>query len=413
MRRFILSAVTDSELLPSGTTLLERIELLCRSGVRRIVLREKGMPDRDYSEISDDFVRICREKCVIPVISHRIDMAKDLGTELQLSMDEMRRYSRYVKGLDVCVSVHSIEEAIEAESLGASSLTAGHIFATDCKKGVPERGVGFLKDVVKSVGIPVYAIGGIDLDVIEDVYSAGASGVCLMSTMMNSPEQHISEIVKKCFDINKPIFDKGCLALYAITDSRWLGPKEKISDKVEQAILGGATIVQLREKNADRKRIITEGKECLSVCRSYGVPLIINDDVSIAVEIGADGIHLGQDDPVDSIGDYGGIVGMSAHNPMEANDAFDRSADYIGCGAVFSTSTKGNVSSLGVNGLKEIARTSKLPIVAIGGIDENNIRLLEGTGISGIAVISALFSKDDVKKSSANLRELVREYLNL
>ena len=407
MRPFILTAVTDSSLLPSNISLTERIQKLCELGVRRIVLREKGMPLADYERIAKEFVSVCKKNCVISVISHHKDLAIKLGSnELQLSIDELRDDPSIVtKVRRVCVSVHSVDEAIEAEKLGASSVTAGHIFATDCKKGVPERGLDFLKKVIESVDVPVYAIGGIDLDVIDDVYHTGASGVCLMSTMMNSSEEHISDIVKRCFDINKPSFSSECLALYAVTDSRWLKNDERISAKVEQAILGGATIIQLREKDANRQSFADDGVMCLRVCRSYGIPLIINDDVSVAKEIGADGVHLGQDDlPAREVRKtFNGIIGVSAHDESEAEKAYDDGADYIGCGAVFSTSTKSDTNSLGVDGLKKISFASKLPIVAIGGIDETNVSQLRGIKISGIAVVSAIFSKDDPEKAAKEL----------
>ena len=409
MRRFILTAVTDSSLLPSGVSLTERIETLCRLGVRRIVLREKGMPVPDYEKIAEEFVDVCRRYCVISVISHHKELAIRLGSdELQLSVDELRKDPGIVKKIRrVCVSVHSREEATEAQSLGASSVTAGHIFATDCKKGVPERGLGFLRDVIGSVDIPVYAIGGIDLDVIDETYHTGASGVCLMSTMMNASEDHISHIVRRCFEINRPVFDRGCLALYAVTDSRWLKEGERIASKVEGAILGGATMIQLREKDADERTIIEDGRMCLNVCRSYGIPLIINDDISVAAEIGADGVHLGQDDmPAgEARASYKGIIGVSAHNVEEADRAYEDGADYIGCGAVFSTSTKSNTDPLGIEGLKRITSVSRLPVVAIGGIDGDNIRLLKDTGISGVAVVSAIFSRSDVETAVSRISE--------
>ena len=409
MRRFILSAVTDSFLLPNGTSLTDRMELLCRLGVRRMVLRERNMPLSEYEKTAKEFIAVCRRNSVISVISHRKDIAERYGAdEVQLSITEIREDPKVTERFrNVGVSIHSVEEAKEAESLGASSVTAGHIFTTDCKKGVPERGLDFLKGVVENVDIPVYAIGGIDLDAIDCVYRAGASGACLMSTMMESSPEHISELVKRCHDINRPAFDEGCLALYAITDSRWLRPGEMMASKVEEAILGGATMIQLREKDLGRERLVDEAKECLRVCRSYGVPLIINDDVSVAEEVEADGVHLGQDDIRQLKDDYEGIVGISAHNADEAMRAFELGADYIGCGAVFGTSSKSDTVSLGIDGLKTISKTSKLPIVAIGGIDENNASKLNGTGISGIAVISSIFSKDDVRRATEDLKRIV------
>ena len=409
MRRFILSAVTDSSLLPPGITLLERIGSLCKAGVRRIVLREKGMTDPEYEEIAEQFVRICRGHCVIPVIAHRKYLAVRYDTELQLSMDEIREDPDVVKEVTfVCVSVHSVEEAKEAEALGASSVTAGHIFETDCKKGVPERGLPFLNDVVGSVRIPVYAIGGIDIDVIDPVYGTGASGACLMSTMMKSSEEHIGSLVKKCFEINRPSFKKEYLALYAVTDRKWLKPGEPLASAVEKAILGGATMVQIREKDLDRETFIDEAEQCLRVCRSYGVPMMINDDVSIAADIGADGVHLGQDDvsPAEASESFKGIIGVSAHNADEAISAYEDGADYIGCGAVFSTSTKSDTKALGVDGLRSVAKITRLPMVAIGGINSENAIQLKGSGINGIAVVSAIFSAEDVTEAARELRSI-------
>ena len=409
MRRFILSAVTDSSLLPPGTGLSERIELLCKAGVRRIILREKGMPYQDYRNIAKEFVDVCRKYNVIPVISHHADIAMEHDAELQLSIDEIRANPGIVGKIRyVGVSVHSVDEAKEAESLGASTVTAGHIFKTDCKRGVPERGLMFLKDVIGSVRIPVYAIGGIDIDVIDDVYATSASGVCLMSTMMNSSEEHIHSLVKRCFDINRPVFKKEYLALYAVTDRKWLGPDESLASAVEKAILGGVTMVQIREKDLDRESFISEAEACLKVCRSYGVPMIVNDDVSIASEIGADGVHLGQDDisPKEASKSFGGVIGISAHDADEALKAYDDGADYIGCGAVFSTSTKSDTKALGIEGLKDIVRISKLPMVAIGGIDSRNAYELIGTGIDGIAVVSAIFSAHDITEAAREMRSI-------
>ncbi len=409
MRRFILSAVTDSSLLPPGITLSERIEFLCKAGVRRIVLREKGMPEPEYSKIAEEFVSICRRYCTIPVISHHANIAIEYGTELQLSINELRDDPEIVKKVRyVGVSVHSVDEAKVAESLGASLVTAGHVFETDCKKGVPERGLTFLKDVVNSVKIPVYAIGGIDIDVIDPVYATGASGACLMSTMMNSPEEHVRSLIKRCFDINRPAFKKECLALYAVTDRRWLKPDESLASVVERSILGGVTMVQIREKDLDRSSFISEAEQCLMVCRSYGIPMIINDDVSVASEIGADGVHLGQGDisPKEASRSFEGIIGVSAHNADEAMKAFDDGADYIGCGAVFSTSTKSDTKALGIEGLKGISKISKLPMVAIGGIDSKNAIELKGTEIDGIAVVSAIFSAKDITDAAKELRSI-------
>ena len=194
MRRFILTAVTDSSVFPNGKdVIIARVRLLCELGVRRIVLRERHLSSGEYRPLAERFLEVCVDHDVIPVISHHIEMARELGAqEVQVSIDEFRDDPSMIDRFRrVCVSVHSVDEAVEAESLGASSLTAGHVFDTECKKGTPGRGLEFLKDVIDRVNIPVYAIGGIDLDVIDEVYDTGASGVCLMSTMMSASREHV------------------------------------------------------------------------------------------------------------------------------------------------------------------------------------------------------------------------------
>lgn len=408
-RRFILTAVTDSRLLPEGTTLMERVRMLCDAGVGRIVLREKGMPDDIYAETAEEFVRICRERCVIPVINHRPDVAMALGVDdIQMSIDEIRDDPSLVERFRrVGVSVHSVDEAVEAESLGAESVTAGHIFPTVCKKGVPQRGTRFLMDAVASVDIPVYAIGGIDADVIEKVRNCGASGVCLMSVMMGSPEGHIRRLAQICYDINRPIFLRDTLRLYAVTDRQWLRPGERLAQRVLAAVLGGVTAVQIREKGMPSDRLAEETRECLMVCRQFGVPVFVNDDVSAAIEAGADGVHLGQDDmpASEARARFDGIIGVSASAPEEALKAEADGADYIGCGAVFPTSTKSDADDMGIPRLMRIRMETDVPIVAIGGITSENIGELRDTGIDGVAVVSAIFRPEDSESAAERLSE--------
>lgn len=408
-RRFILTAVTDSRLLPEGNTLMERVRMLCDAGVGRIVLREKGMPDDIYAETAEEFVRICRERCVIPVINHRPDVAMALGVDdIQMSIDEIRDDPSLVERFRrVGVSVHSVDEAVEAESLGAESVTAGHIFPTVCKKGVPQRGTRFLMDAVASVDIPVYAIGGIDADVIEKVRNCGASGVCLMSVMMGSPEGHIRRLAQICYDINRPIFLRDTLRLYAVTDRQWLRPGERLAQRVLAAVLGGVTAVQIREKGMPSDRLAEETRECLMVCRQFGVPVFVNDDISAAIEAGADGVHLGQDDmpASEARARFDGIIGVSASAPEEALKAEADGADYIGCGAVFPTSTKSDADDMGIPGLMRIRMETDVPIVAIGGITSENIGELRDTGIDGVAVVSAIFRPEDSESAAERLSE--------
>ena len=367
------------------------------------------MPDDIYAETAEEFVRICRERCVIPVINHRPDVAMALGVDdIQMSIDEIRDDPSLVERFRrVGVSVHSVDEAVEAESLGAESVTAGHIFPTVCKKGVPQRGTRFLMDAVASVDIPVYAIGGIDADVIEKVRNCGASGVCLMSVMMGSPEGHIRRLAQICYDINRPIFLRDTLRLYAVTDRQWLRPGERLAQRVLAAVLGGVTAVQIREKGMPSDRLAEETRECLMVCRQFGVPVFVNDDVSAAIEAGADGVHLGQDDmpASEARARFDGIIGVSASAPEEALKAEADGADYIGCGAVFPTSTKSDADDMGIPGLMRIRMETDVPIVAIGGITSENIGELRDTGIDGVAVVSAIFRPEDSESAAERLSE--------
>lgn len=206
-------------------------------------------------------------------------------------------------------------------------------------------------------------------------------------------------------------FTGDCLRLYAVTDSRWLAPGETLAEAVEDVLRGGATLVQLRDKHAAKDELLRQARLLLPVCKRYGVPLIINDYPDVALAAGADGVHVGQDD-----GTYdearrllgpGKIIGVSAHNPAEALRAEAAGADYLGCGAVFGSATKGGVKTLTPAGLKAICDAVRIPVVAIGGIDEDNISALNGSGADGAAVVSALFAREDKRAAACTLRALV------
>ena len=199
------------------------------------------------------------------------------------------------------------------------------------------------------------------------------------------------------------------LKLYAVTDRRWLKQKEKLTDVIDEMLKAGVTCVQLREKKINKELLLQEAKDLQKLCVSYGVPLIINDYPDIAKMVGAAGVHVGQNDiDIKSIRECFGtdlIVGVTAHNVKEAQEAEKAGADYIGCGAVFGSSTKGNIIELSKRELQSICQVVKIPVVAIGGITLQNAPQLVGTGIAGIAVISALFSAVDKGKA-------VKEFLN-
>lgn len=205
------------------------------------------------------------------------------------------------------------------------------------------------------------------------------------------------------------------LRLYAVTDSSCLKNGVSLSEAVEDAVKGGATIIQLREKNKSEDEILESAKELKLICRKYGVPLIINDSIKIADQAGADGVHLGLED-----GDLlyarrvlgeDAIIGATAHNLHEAQAAWAAGADYLGCGAVFQSSTKKDTVPITLEELKEICVKIPIPVIAIGGIDYINMMQLSGTGIAGVAVVSALFAQDDIKTSAMTLSGILTKTL--
>lgn len=201
-------------------------------------------------------------------------------------------------------------------------------------------------------------------------------------------------------------------SVYLVTD-RDLLKGRNLTEVIEEAILGGTSIVQLREKCASSLEFYEIAKEVKKITDKYNVPLIINDRIDIALAIDASGVHLGQSDIPCSIArkilPKGKIIGVSAHNLNEAEKALKDGADYLGCGAVFNTSTKKDVTTLSYEGLKEITDNINIPIVAIGGINENNIITLKGSGINGVAVVSSIIGKENVKGASEKLKELVKK----
>lgn len=208
--------------------------------------------------------------------------------------------------------------------------------------------------------------------------------------------------------------DKKDLLLYAVTDRRWLNGK-RLVDQVEEAIQGGVTFVQIREKDLDPEKFLEEAEELKALCEKYKVPFVINDNVEIAAEIGADGVHVGQSDM--EAGDVRAklepdkIIGVSAQTVEQALLAEKHGADYLGVGAVFATGSKDDAKEVEHETLKAICEAVKIPVIAIGGITKENVRELAGSGICGIAVISAIFAQEDVKEASKELCERTKEML--
>lgn len=202
------------------------------------------------------------------------------------------------------------------------------------------------------------------------------------------------------------------LLLYAVTDRHWLNG-ETLYSQVEKTLRGGTTFVQLREKELDSETFLEEAKELKELCKRYHVPFVINDDVDIAIKMDADGVHVGQSDM--EAGDVRAklgpdkIIGVSAQNVEQAILAEERGADYLGVGAVFPTGSKDDAEDVSHEMLKAICDAVSIPVIAIGGISEDNVAELTGTGICGIAVISAIFAKEDIKQATSDLKKKVVE----
>lgn len=208
--------------------------------------------------------------------------------------------------------------------------------------------------------------------------------------------------------------DKKSLLLYAVTDRTWLNG-ETLYKQVEKAIKGGVTFVQLREKNLDEKSFLNEALEIQILCKKYNVPFVINDNVEIARKINADGVHVGQSDMkaenVRAILGNDKILGVSAQTVEQALYAQKEGADYIGVGAVFPTGSKLDADNVSLDTLKEICSAVNIPVVAIGGIGIDNVSKLKNSGISGIAVISAIFASDDIELATKNLKEETKKVI--
>lgn len=206
------------------------------------------------------------------------------------------------------------------------------------------------------------------------------------------------------------------LALYAVTDRSWLEGRS-LADCVGEALAGGATFLQLREKDTSHDDIVRRARTLRPLARAAGVPFVIDDDVEAARVAGADGVHVGQSDAACAearalLGSEA-IVGVSAGTVEQALAAQSAGADYLGVGAMFDTSTKRDASVVGIAGLRRIVEAVDIPVVAIGGLNLATIPALAGTGADGVAVVSGIFAADDIRAATEELLALTKETLCL
>lgn len=199
------------------------------------------------------------------------------------------------------------------------------------------------------------------------------------------------------------------MLLYAVTDRGWVG-KQTLLEQVEAALKGGVTMVQLREKELDEEHFLEEAIAMQALCRKYRVPFLINDNVEIALKSGADGVHVGQKDMeaghVRALLGKDKIIGVSARTVEQALAAQAAGADYLGVGAAFGTTTKKDANAISHETIKAICKAVQIPVVAIGGISRENIQKLSGTGVDGVALVSAIFAADDIEAECRELKAL-------
>ena len=201
--------------------------------------------------------------------------------------------------------------------------------------------------------------------------------------------------------------------LYAVTDRAWAADEEDFFRQIEAAVRGGAAIVQLREKRLGDADFLAEAKRFVSLCRRLGAVSIINDRADIALTSGADGVHVGQSDleaeRARALLGPDKIVGVSAHSPEEARQARKAGANYLGCGAAFATGTKSDAKPLSKETIRTVTAAAGVPVVAIGGVNRENILELRGLDLAGVAVVSGIFAQEDVEAAARELRELSKQ----
>ncbi len=200
------------------------------------------------------------------------------------------------------------------------------------------------------------------------------------------------------------------LFLYAVTDRKWTG-KKTLFEQVEKSIKGGVTFVQLREKELEYKLFLDEAIKMKDLCKKYDIPFVVNDNVDIAIKSNADGVHIGQEDmEASNVREMIGkdkILGISVQTLEQAIEAEKKGADYLGVGTIFPTNSKDNAVKVSIETLSLICKSVNIPVVAIGGINKTNINQLKNTGISGVALISAIFANDDIEYATRELKEIL------
>lgn len=313
-----------------------------------------------------------------------------------------------VKGGDLPASLDAVDIFFDGESL--FELRSARIYTRNTHGTGCTLASSIAAELAK--GLPMLSAVKIAKRFVDTALDYGKD-----MTIGTGPQGPFDHLLKLKGSRGRRVFSPADLFLYAVTDSgmnrKW---GRTITDAVRAAIKGGATIVQLREKNSDTKDFLEKAKECVAICHSSGVPILINDRVDVALACDADGVHVGQSDmPTRAVRALLGsekIIGVSCKTPEQAHQAWIDGADYVGCGAVFSTKTKANNSTIGLDGLKAVCLASKLPVVAIGGIGLSNapsVMEIDVPNLEGVAVVSALFDAESVFSATQKLHAVLKE----
>lgn len=394
---------------------LEKIRKICEQHPTAIILREKDLLEEEYEELSKKVISICNQYDVCCILHTFVEVAKRLHHPyIHVPIPILKTMRKEDRGFFQMIgtSCHFVEDVKIAEELGCTYIIAGHIFPTDCKKGLAPRGISFLMEICKETALPVYGIGGMNARNFSYLKQTKAAGGCIMSGFMkcNNVGKYMNELRKD----SMMVFQKEQLFIYGITERSLLKDKT-IKQQVEEALIGGATLIQLREKDMSNKELLNEAKEIKEVCHKYHVPLIINDNVEVAIACGADGVHVGQEDmDVKKIRQLCGdtfIIGATAKTIEQAQKAEQAGANYLGVGAVFASPTKKTAKRITKEELKAIGNAVNIPIVAIGGITYENVDYIKDCGVSGVAVVSAIFGIHDVTNATKKLKEKVKNLI--
>lgn len=213
--------------------------------------------------------------------------------------------------------------------------------------------------------------------------------------------------------LDKKIFDEKTLLLYGVTDRSWLCGKS-LEDVVRESLEGGVTFLQIREKHLCDEEFLEETLKLKKLCKEYNVPLVVNDNIQVAIRSDVDGVHIGQDDmsakEVRKLIGKDKIMGVSAQTVEQALSAEEQGADYLGVGAVFPTSSKSDAKTIDFELFKEICKAVKIPVVAIGGITKDNIKALKNSGAKGVALISAIYAQPDIKAATDEIKSILVDF---